>query len=280
MAGGVTTRDRAAELARAVRVYRLLLGAAFRAELQYRGNLLLMILGGLAFQIVGLAFIGTVLYRFGNISGWELPEVTFLYGLRLTAHGLWLVPFGQVGIIDIVVRQGEFDRYLVRPANPLVQLLTRRVEFTAFGDLAGGVVLLGIASVWADVDWSPLAVGYLVFAIVGGALIELSAQLFCAAGAFRMLSTLGPRVVVDQIFNTLGHYPMHIFGAGVRFGLTFALPLAFVAYVPATVLLGREGELSIPHWLAVAAPLVGAMLFAGAYRVWARQIRHYSSSGH
>ncbi|MGH3878273.1 MAG: ABC transporter permease [Actinophytocola sp.] len=268
------------ELKRAMRVYRVLMGAAYRAELQYRGNLLLMILGGLTFQIVGLAFIGAVVYRYGDIGGWQLPEIAFLYGLRLTAHGLWLVPFGQVGAIDVIVRQGEFDRYLVRPANPLVQLLTRRLVFTGFGDLIGGVVLLGLAAAWADLDWSPLAIGYLILAVIGGALIELSAQLACAAGAFRMLTTHGPRAVVDQLFNTLGHYPMHIFGAGVRFGLTFALPIAFVSYVPATVLLGRQGELSIPYWLAIAAPLVGVVLFAGAYRLWARQIRHYTSSGH
>jgi len=276
----VSLRERTEELARAVRVCRLLVGAALRAELQYRGNLLLLILGGLSFQIIGLAFIGAVVYRFGDIGGWQLPEITFLYGLRLTAHGLWVVPFGQLGMIDLLVRQGEFDRYLVRPANPLVQLLTRRLELTGLGDLAGGVVLLAVASAWADVDWSPLTVGYLVLAVVGGALIELSAQLVLAAGAFRMLSTYGPRVVVDQLFNTMSHYPMHIFDAGVRFGLTFALPLAFVSYVPATILLGREGELSIPYGLALLTPLVGAGLFAGAYRVWVRQIRQYNSSGH
>ncbi len=263
-----------------MRVYRLLMGAAFRAELQYRGNLLLMILGGLSFQIIGLAFIGAVVHRFGDIGGWRLPEITFLYGLRLTAHGLWIVPFGQVGTIDNVVRDGEFDRYLVRPASPLTQLLTRRLEFTGLGDLLGGIALLGVATAWADIDWSPLAVAYLILAVIGGALIELAAQLACAATVFRTLSTQGPRIIIDQIFNNLGHYPMQIFGANVRFGLTFVLPVAFVSYIPATLLLGREGELAIPQWLAVAAPLVGFVLFAGAYRVWTWQIRHYASTGH
>lgn len=264
----------------AIRAYFLLLGAAYRAELQYRGNLFLMILGGIAYQGIGLAFIGAVLHRFGAIGGWGFTEIAFLYGLRLTAHGMWVVPFGQLNSIDLVVREGEFDRYLVRPANPLLQLLTRRLHLTAFGDLIGGVILLTTVSTIAPVDWSPLAVGYLLLALVGGALVEVSFQLAIAAGAFRMLTTNGLRIAVDQIFNTVGSYPMKIFSTGVRFGLTFALPLAFVAYLPATVLLGRTGELSVPEWLAYAAPAAGVALFAGAYKLWMHQTRNYTSSGH
>jgi len=61
--------------------------------------------------------------------------------------------------------------------------------------------------------------------------------------------------------------------------LTFVLPIAFVAYFPATVLLGRTDALSVPAWLAALAPLVGALLFTAAYTFWRHQIRHYSSSG-
>jgi ABC-2 type transport system permease protein len=57
-------------------------------------------------------------------------------------------------------------------------------------------------------------------------------------------------------------------------------PLAFVAYVPATVLLDRTGELSIPVWVAYLAPLVGVVWFALAYRFFAHELRHYQSSGH
>jgi ABC-2 type transport system permease protein len=62
--------------------------------------------------------------------------------------------------------------------------------------------------------------------------------------------------------------------------LTFALPIAFVAYLPATVLLGRTGELSIHPLFAYLAPLAGAIVFTLAARFWLSEIRHYQSSGH
>jgi len=77
-----------------------------------------------------------------------------------------------------------------------------------------------------------------------------------------------------------GSYPLHIFGDLARFVLTFGVPVAFIAYLPSTVLLGRTGELSVHPALAYGAPLVGAALFGAAYLFWRSQIPHYQSSGH
>jgi len=263
-----------------MRAYRILLGAAVRAELQYRANFLINVIGGICYQGVGLAFIWAVLSQFGTIGGWSLREVAFLYAIRLTAHGLWIVPFGQLISVDEVVRQGEYDRYLVRPANPLVQLITRRIHLTASGDLLGGLLLLAIASTQAPVAWSPGAVAFLLLAVVGGAMVELSLQLAASAMTFRLLSTMSLKFGIDAVFNEVGSYPLKIFGGAARFGLTFVFPLAFVAYLPSTVLLDRTGELAVPAWLAWGSPVVGGVLLAGAYLFWSRQSRHYKSSGH
>lgn len=271
---------RRARLARTLGLYATLVAAAVRAQLQYRANLLLMVLGGFAYQGVGFAFIWIVIEHFGAIAGWSLAEVVFLYALRLCAHGLWLCFFNQIVHVDQVIREGEFDRYLVRPLNPLIQLITRGFALTTFGDLAGGVALLVVAGMMLDVDWSALAIAYMMLAIVGGALVEASIQLLLSGLGFRLLSTGGLRYVGDDLFSTFGPYPLKIFPAAVRFGLTFVVPLAFVAYLPAAVLLGRTGELAVPPVVAYLAPLLGGVLMVLAYRFWRYQSRFYVSSGH
>jgi ABC-2 type transport system permease protein len=267
-------------VARTLRLYGTLSAAAIRAQLQYRANLLMMVLGGFAFQAVGFAFIWIVMARFGSIGGWTLAEVVFLYALRLCAHGLWLCFFNQIVHVDQVIREGEYDRYLVRPLNPLVQLITRGFALTTFGDLAGGIALLVVAGALLDVDWSALATIYMVLAIVGGGLVEASVQLILGSLGFRLLSTGGMRYVGDDLFSTFGPYPLKIFPTAVRFGLTFVMPLAFVAYLPAAILLGRTGELSVPAPVAYLAPLLGGVLIVLAYRFWRYQSRFYTSSGH
>jgi ABC-2 type transport system permease protein len=61
---------------------------------------------------------------------------------------------------------------------------------------------------------------------------------------------------------------------------TFVVPLAFAAYLPATVLLGRTGELEIAPLLAYLAPLAGVVWLAIAIRVFNSQIGNYQSAGH
>jgi ABC-2 type transport system permease protein len=264
---------------KAFRTWRLLALAALRAESHHRANFVLGILGGIALQCAGLAFIGTILSRFGALGGWSLPELMLLYGMRLTAHGLWTVPFSQLLSIDYAVREAEFDRYLTRPANPLIQLMTRRMPLTPVGDILGGLAVLATALALNDIRWTPLLVLYLVLAIVGGALVELSFQLATSAIAFRLLSTASVKITIDNVFNTFGNYPIKIFGPVARWGLTVVFPLAFAAYLPTSILLGRGGELWVPPWIAWGAPVVGAALFALAYTTWRSQLDHYSSSG-
>lgn len=262
------------------RIYFALLLAAFRSQLQYRGNLLLSMIGGVLFQTAGLAFVWVVVSKFGGIGGWSLAEVAFLYGLRLMAHAVFTAPLSQIFLLDLVVREGEFDRYLVRPVGALVQLVTRGVQLSVFGDLVAGAAVLATAAQLVDVDWTPPALAFLVMAVAGGALVEAAVQLAVSTLSFRLVSVRSIRVTIDQIFGTFSGYPLSIFPTAVRFGVTFLLPLAFVAYLPATVLLDRTGELSVSPWFAYLSPLAGGLLFYAAYLFWRRQTRHYNSTGH
>jgi ABC-2 type transport system permease protein len=271
----------AARLRRAVRIWWALQRAAVRSRLQYRLDLLIGILMGIAYQGSGFAFVWIVLARFHTLGGWTFGQVGFLYGMRLVAHALWLVPFGSVSIgLDRVVREGEFDRYLLRPVNPLVQAMTADARTGPFGDLVTGVGILAAAASRAGVDWSPLALGYCALAVAGGALVECSAQLALSALTFRLLETQPLRWFVDDLFSYFGSYPMRIFGTGTEWALTVVVPVAFVAYLPASVLLGRSDQLRVAPAVAYAAPLLGVMTFGLAYRLWKGQLRAYQSSGH
>jgi ABC-2 type transport system permease protein len=161
-----------------------------------------------------------------------------------------------------------------------VQLATNRRSLLQFGDLSVALVVFGIAATLADVDWSPWSVLYLLLAVAGGALIEVSAALAVGALAIRLLNTWAFRAFVDDTIGTLGSYPMGIFGVGTQRMLTYALPVAFIAYLPASVLLRRTGELAVPAILGYGTPLVGIALFALAYLFWRRQLRHYQGVGH
>ncbi|MGH2377267.1 MAG: ABC transporter permease [Candidatus Limnocylindria bacterium] len=262
------------------RLYAALMAAGLRGEMQYRMNFVMWVVMGVIYQLTGFVFIWVLLTRFQAIAGWTLGEVAFLYGLRLMGHGANLLLFGYIHRIEFLVRQGEFDRFLVRPAPALLQVLASRFPVGAIGDFGGGVVLFLVANTLVGVDWSPLSLGFLILTVLGAALIEAGLKLAIAALSFRFLSTRALVFLVDDVFNNFGNYPLRIFGGFVQFLLTFALPVAFVAYLPASVLLERTEELAIHPAFAYLAPLGGVAVFGLAYALWRSEVRHYQSSGH
>jgi len=221
-----------------------------------------------------------ILARFETIAGWTLGEVAFLYGMRLTMLALCGLATGNIWALQRMVRLGEFDRFLVRPVRPLLQLLTRRVPISAFGDLLGGVALIAGATRLVELAWTPRAIVYLLLALAGGALIQLAMRLLIVSFAFRALSVNAPMAIVDSLFNEFGTYPLSIFNAALQLLLTFALPVAFMAYFPATVLFGRTAELQVHPLVAYGAPLAGVFWMAMALRMFEREMRHYKSAGH
>ncbi|WP_049573393.1 ABC transporter permease [Nonomuraea sp. SBT364] len=264
-----------AELARSLRLYVLLQRASARSAMQYRLNSVIGVLSGAVWQGAGFAFIWVVMHTFPSLAGWGLAEIAFLYGLRLTAHALAMIPMMSVHDIQWVVRNGEFDRFLLRPLNPLVQLMGNRVGLGQVGDLLVGVTLLAVAGGNVPVDWDAWLVAYCVVAVAGGALIEAAFFLGLSSLSLRMVDTTALRVFVDDVFSRFGSYPMKVFGGVTEWLLTFVLPVAFVAYVPSSVVLGKLDA----SW-ALAAPLLGVVLIAVAYLVWRRQLDHYQSAGH
>lgn len=254
--------------------------AATRAEAQYRANLIVWIVGGVAYQGVGFAFVWVILARFQSIGTWSLAEIAFLYGMRLTSHAMFAGVIGQLFGIGYIIRDGLFDRYLVRPISPLLQVLTGRVRLQVLGDIVGGVSLLagGIASV--HIDWTLGRWAYLAGALLGGALVEAALQVSISALAFRMLSVNALRAFIDGILTTFGGYPLSIFSQAARLGLTFVVPLAFIAYFPATVLLQKTAQLAVPAIVAACSPIIGLFLFVASLYIWKRESLHYSSSGH
>jgi len=261
------------------RQYLALQRVALKAQLQYRANFWTVLLGGIALQGVQLIFLGTLLAKFGMIADWGFPEVAFLFAVRLAAHAVYVIPFGSFLQVDYIIHEGEFDRYLLRPVSPFLQLITRQFPLMSLGDALLGFGALIIFGIGAPVDWSPLTVAYLAAAIIGGGLVETATQVFLGGLTFVMMSTFSLRVFADSSMSQFSGYPLPMFGRWLFYGLTFVFPMAFVAYLPTTLLLGRQAEVPLPPWLIAASPLAGPVLLVVALSFFNHMTRRYTSPG-
>ena len=263
-----------------LRQYAILLRLGLTAALQYRADFIMVSIGAICYEAVSLAFVGVIVSAFGSIAGWTLSQIAFVYGIRASGHAIHSLLSGQLWSVDEVVRRGEFDRYLVRPVNPLLQLITRQFQVTAIGDLVFGVAVLVITALATPISWSVVRIGYLVLVVLGSAAVESAVMLALASLTFRLTVSTPLLSIVDTVFVTFGPYPVSVLPRAVGYLLTFVLPLAFAGFFPAAILLGRTDDLFVPVWLAGISPLVGIGLYALAVLVFDRQLRHYASPGH
>ncbi|MGJ6979575.1 ABC transporter permease [Aestuariimicrobium soli] len=279
MADSSTTRSEGTRaLPSTVRAWWLLYRTSAKAQLQYRANFVSAVLGGIAFQGVQLLFIGVLLNRFRTIGGWGFAEIAFMFGMRLASHAVYILFFQPTSQTEQVVREGEFDRYLLRPVPAFVQLLTRRFPLMGLGDVALGVGTVVIFSALAPVEWTWWRLGYLVLAVIGGGLVESAVQTFIGSFAFRFVTVRSASYLVDNVITSFAPYPLTIFGWGL-YVLVFALPLGLVAYLPATALLGRAAEVPLPEWFVWGSPLLGVLLLLATHAWWQRMTRQYASPG-
>lgn len=133
---------------------------------------------------------------------------------------------------------------------------------------------MAYAAIRLHLAWGALEWRLLVPLILGACLVY--------GGFFLALTTAsfwlhGPNGITPP-FSTLarfGRYPTTIFAPGLRLVLSTAVPFAFLALYPSTVLLGRDEY----RLLGLATPLVGAAIFAAAVLVWRRGLARYESAG-
>lgn len=249
-----------------------------REQMQYRANFLIEVAFGLVFQTLGFAFIWVVVGQFGAIGGWSLAEVTLLYGIQLAGQGLWALAFSRLMLIEGLVREGEYDRMLVRPLPLALQFMFGGFRIATLGEVLSAVILLVAGVTAVDIAWTVPKGLYFVLAIAGSAMIRGAFELLPSALVFRTLtsSQIG---VVHYIFDQFGGYPLTIFERRLRGFLTFLVPVAFIAWVPGAVLLDRTDELPVPAWIAWSSPLIGVVLLAFAWWVFLRESRLYQSTG-
>jgi ABC-2 type transport system permease protein len=121
--------------------------------------------------------------------------------------------------------------------------------------------------------------GFFIAAVVSGGMIVLAINLLIACTGFWTGRSRGTAIIVNQFYSLVQQYPIDIFGTGFRLLVTGLLPVAFMNYYPALVLLDKVDYAS-PGWvLSYMSPLVALLLVGIVSVVWRLGLNRYSSSG-
>jgi ABC-2 type transport system permease protein len=247
--------------------------------LEYRANFIMWFVFTIVYHGVALGALFVTMERFPSMNGWNFRDVFFLYALWMCGHELHNTLFFTVVSVPEYVREGRFDRFLVRPLDTLFQVLTVPQQIVPDG-LILGIATLAVAThvVGIRVDWIfALFVPAIVF---GGALIDLGISLAIATCSFWFVRVDTLRWVVMSLEQDFTRYPISIYGRGVQIVLAFVLPFAFMNYFPATYFLQKaETGLHLNPAVGLLTPVIGLAWLGAAYAFWIFGLRHYQGPG-
>ncbi|MFJ4922150.1 ABC transporter permease [Streptomyces sp. NPDC088725] len=262
-----------------LRVYRLIVAMWIRSTMTYRASFLMTAVGN--FMATAFDFVAILLMfaHVDSLGGYALPEIAFLYGTAGTAFGLADLTVGSMGRLGSRVRDGTLDALLLRPAPVLAQVAGDRFALRRLGRITQGLLVLSYGLVSVDIDWTVVRVLMVPMMVISGAVIF--AAVFVAGGAFQFWAQDASEVQNSFTFGgvTLLQYPPSIFAEDLVRGVTFVVPLAFVNWLPALYVLGRESPLGLPDWVAFLPPVVGVACCALAGWAWRLALRAYRSTG-
>ncbi|MBT2423998.1 ABC-2 family transporter protein [Streptomyces sp. ISL-22] len=245
-----------------------------RAAMEYRTEFLLNIAAGAIWQVSVIVFATVLLARFTGMGGWDSSDVLLIPAIRMLAHGLFVLLLGRMHLVGRQIQEGRIDVYLLRPMPVHRQVQLAYFPTNAIGDLTVAAGLMAGALSRSDLDWTAGRVSYLIAAVLGGMLLEAALFTGLASAALRFPAADYWSRWLEELLGTFGSYPLNVLPKAVGGFLTFALPLAFVAYFPAAVLTGHDT--AVPHWLAASSPLLGVLAYLGARVLWRWALRHYT----
>src|SRR4029450_1229054 len=273
---GLSSRE--AEM-HAIRLYGRYASISLRGQMEYRASFLMHTIG--QFLVTGFEFVGiwALFDRFGQIKGWTLEEVAFFYGLVSITWSISDAVSRGFDVFGTTVKNGDFDRILLRPRSTIVQLFGQELPLRRIGRFAQGVAVLAFAIARLDVAWSAARIALFALTVIGGVSVFVGLLILEATSAFWTTESLERGNGFTYGGVTMSQYPLDIYRPWFRRFFLFLIPLGCVSYLPAVAMLGRPDPLGTPLPLQWIAPLVGPTFLLVCLQVWKFGVRRYQSTG-
>lgn len=256
-----------------ISLYFSFLKASLKEMLIYRLDCIVGMISQIVTQLVEVIFIWIVFQNTDNLAGWNFRQILLLYGVTLISIGI--SDFCFDALYDIgpkYIRNGEFDKILLRPVHPLISIVGSSKEFTALGYFVLGLFLTIIMLIKLMIPITIILVLKIIFlSIVGAAIIGAINTIFSIASFW----TYRSNEVIWSFYRvyTFAQYPLDIYNKFIKLLITAILPFAFVAYYPTINYLGMNST------MIYIAPIIMVILWIIAVKIWNLALNKYRSTG-
>ncbi len=248
-------------------------------EMTFRGHFLINVAGELLWIVLLLVFIRVIFSHTPDVRGWSEYQYLFLIGTHMMVTSLFeAFFFDNCWRISRLVRTGDLDFVLVRPASAQFLLSFERLDLAPLANVPVGVALCVYALIQRAQPVSFAQVGLFLVLLLTGVLILYSLLFTFAVTSVWLIRQTG----VDHLWFytvSLARYPAEIYrrfaGGTLFFVLVFVFPVLTVSNLPANVMVRAFDPFLAAYVVCVA--LVLLVLSSVVFRFALRSYRSASS---
>jgi ABC-2 type transport system permease protein len=258
-----------------MRYLKLLLHFVFMSiqrELTHKANLVADVTMSLFGIVTSLFALGAIYTQIDKLAGWSFGSALILLGTyQLLSSVINALVTPNLSFFREKVISGMLDDYLLRPVSSLFTASLGMSSPLALLQVIPGAALIiaGAAQdegVYEASNWLFYMIG-----VGSGMIMAWGYRVLLACLTFWAPGT-EPSVLYDACWE-LGRFPISIYHPRVQILLTFIVPVAFIGFIPASVLTGTASW----RWGIGSAAAALVMLIA-ARLVWSAGLRKYTSA--
>ncbi|PEZ02909.1 ABC transporter permease [Bacillus sp. AFS018417] len=245
-----------------------------KVMMEYKVDFLIGISSVFIQQFASIFFIKVVFDHIETLKGWNFYQILLIYGIAFAGRAIHHIFFDNLWTIGWqYIRTGNLDRLLIRPINPLFQIVAERVQQDGFGQLIIGGIILSYSTSHLNISMTIGNVLMLLVMIISSGFIFVALNLFFITFSFWMTDSLP---VVSAVFSLsdFSRYPITIYNKVIAFILTFIIPYSFTSFYPAAFFFDKGYK-----WVSLCTPLVAIILCFIAYRFWKYGLSVFTSTG-
>lgn len=255
------------------RVYKVMLVSSIRRDMEFRANFWARV-GQNVLWCTFYILVLVIIYRnTDSIAGWGAGDS---YLLMATLLFLWafLEAFVGESLMELPekVRKGTLDYDVLKPIDAQFLISFRRFRLQSLGVLFSGVATLAVGLHLGG--YSPSVLQWLNYGILTtcSVVIFYSFQFMMMTLSIWFVRVDNLWVLGESLFN-VARFPLDVFGNPIRMFLTFVLPAAFIATIPARAVMAP-----LPLGWTAGAIAWACGFFLASRAFFAFAIRQYSSA--
>ncbi len=245
-----------------------------KSILEYKLSFVLMIFGRCMIAFTEFLAIRFVFDGITEIKGYTYGDVLLCFSVIHMSFTISELIGNGLKVFAGAVKSGEFDRMLLRPCSPILQIIGTHFEIGRTGPLITSTITLILGIRESQVNWNFFTVLTLFLMIVGGTILFISLYLLGASFCFFTIEDTTILNALTYGAKEHGKYPIDVYGKGVMRFCTYIIPYKLIQYYPLQFLLGRSTK-----WVVGLYPLGVLVFFAVCYGVWRLGVRNYKSCG-